>query len=187
MSSSGRIGATLLSRKASRRAPLQHRRAFAEGIGGERPFVENSGGVHSWAIDAAALRFCRAGIRSTRQLRDWLKRRGLEEREALAVVRICQERGLLDDTTAAKLWTEHWSRKGYSWSVIVTRLKAKGFERSRIAPLAEVYGGPADESRARQVVKGMRPGRGSARCARKLAARGFDTEVIERVLATEWR
>ena len=147
--------------------------------------TENSDGGRSGATHAAALRFCRAGVRSQRQLREWLERKGLREREVLAAVRIAQERGLLDDAVAVKLWADHWARKGYSWAVIAARLKAKGFERSRIAALAEVHGGPADESRARRLVKSMRPSRDSARRARKLAARGFDTEVIERVLSAE--
>lgn len=160
MSSSGRTGATSFSRKAPKRPG---------------------------ANEAAALRFCRARVRSEQELRAWLERRGLEGKEVSSAVRVSQEYGLLDDATAAKLWAEHWARAGYSWAAIQERLTARGFERSRIAPLAGVHGGAADEIRARRVIRGMAPSRDIAKGVRRLAARGFDTEVIERALSAERR
>ena len=53
---------------------------------------------------AAAVRFWRERVRSERELRVWLERKGLEESEVSSAIRACQKRGLLDDSAAAELW-----------------------------------------------------------------------------------
>ena len=139
---------------------------------------------------AAVLRYVRSGIRSTTEVRAYLRRRGLAGQAAEAVVAECRARGLLDDGAAARLWAEQWSRRGYAWSAIRLKLSAKGFDEQALAAAERIHGTrEQDEARARQVVadrfrrrfpRGQRVVQG--RVARTLVSRGFDSDVIDRVL-----
>ena len=132
---------------------------------------------------AAAVRYARTGARSTRELRAFLTRRGIAPGTARWILAECRLRGLLDDRACARLWAEHWARAGYAGAAIRLKLAAKGLEGSAIAPIMESMARASDdEARARLVVaqQGSRGGR--AGISRRLAARGYEPDVIERVL-----
>lgn len=153
-------------------------------------------------VRAGVLRYLRTGVRSTQDVLQHLSRRGLSLQRATGLVATFQAQGLLDDRAAARLWAEHWARQHYADSAIRLKLLAKGFDeplaRNTIARLAC---DADDEERARRLLAqrlpvrpacrrgaGGRPDRGrgrvSSRLARLLASRGFDSELIERVLRT---
>jgi SOS response regulatory protein OraA/RecX len=119
----------------------------------------------------AALRYARAGVRSTQELRTFLSRRGASSSQIESVVAACRTRGLLDDQASARLWAEHWARRGYAWAAIRVKLFAKGFDEPIIATAAGALATPEGGLRQR------------AQLARALGARGFDAELIEQVLA----
>lgn len=140
-----------------------------------------------------ALRYVRTGVRSTRELRAFLTHRGLTRRAVDEIVGACRGRGLLDDRAGARLWVEHWARQGYGWSALQAKLSAKGFDEPAIRSVAASYGTTAEDvARARRLVASriQRPAAHSqsavsprqVRLARTLASRGFDADVIERVL-----
>ena len=136
-----------------------------------------------------ALRYARVGVRSTRDVLTYLERRGASPQTAARILADCRARGFLDDGTAARLWAEQWARRGYASSAIRVKLQAKGFEARISDEAADRVGTPqADEARARLLVasslrrQAARQGR-LARLARMLASRGFDSDLIERVLA----
>ena len=184
-------------------------------------------------IPAAVSRYVRSGVRSTHEALQYLRRRGVPVRRAVAVVSACQAQGLLDDRAAARLWANHWARQGYAAAAIRLKLADKAFDerdifeairplraataeeerarlvlardarrRTRGAPRAEPVGrNPAShrvpcsargerahgqpvpsrvEGRPWRESKG-RPSR--AHLARALASRGFDPDLIDRLLA----
>ena len=138
----------------------------------------------------AALRYARTGVRSTRDVLAYLERRGASPRIAARILTQCRTLGLIDDRAAARLWAGQWARRGYAASAIRLKLQAKGFE-TRVSDQAAARAGPAsddDETRARLLVSSSlrRHGAGlgrSQRLARVLASRGFEPELIERLLA----
>ena len=96
---------------------------------------------------------------------------------------------LLDDRACARLWAEHWARRGFAWRAIREKLLAKGLPETAIHEAARSVGSTIedDATRARQLTSGnLQRGRGSLRAQliRKLAARGFDEDMIERVVDT---
>ena len=141
------------------------------------------------ALATSTLRYARVGVRSTRDVLTYLERRGASPNTAARILADCQALGLLDDRAAARLWADQWARRGYASAAIRLKLQAKGFD-ARVSDEAAARVGPAsdDEARARFVVTSVlrrqssRPGR-AQRLARVLASRGFDPELIERVLA----
>ena len=152
---------------------------------------------------AAILRYVQSGIRSTKEVRIYLRRRGLAGEAAAVALTECRARGLLDDTAGARLWSEHWARRGYAWAAIRLKLSAKGFDEQAITAAERIHGTQGqDEARARHAVTvycertsrrvgpslslGI-PRRGIPRpkaegLARTLASRGFDSDLIERIL-----
>jgi len=140
------------------------------------------------ALAAGVLRYARVGVRSTHDVLAYLKRRGASSEIAARILADCRTLGLLDDRAAARLWAEQWARRGYASAAIRLKLQAKGFD-AQASDEAVVRAGSAsdDETRARLIVTSylqrqtVRPGR-SQRLARVLAARGFNQELIERVL-----
>jgi len=135
-----------------------------------------------------AHRYVRSGVRSTRDVTDYLNRRGVSPETAAHVVADYQARGELDDLACAKLWAEHWSRSGYAWAAIQMRLEAKGLHEHTIQHVRGPLGTPsADEARARTLATRLLSRRLArqprARLARLLAAHGFDAELIERLLS----
>lgn len=133
----------------------------------------------------ALARYTRTGIRSERDVRAFLCRRGLSEGEAARVIAQCRARSVIDDRAGACLWAEQWARRGYAWAVIRERLLAKGFAEAAVAPLARRLGSAEEElSRARALVAQAR-GQSPGQLARRLAARGFDEEVIAQLLGND--
>jgi SOS response regulatory protein OraA/RecX len=144
----------------------------------------------------AAARYTRAGVRSTSEVRAYLKRRGLSVAIAQRIVADLVSRGALDDQACAKLWASHLARAGYAWVAIQRRLSAKGLDDETIGQVGRSAGiAPSDAERARQIVaerlRGLQKShrtRGTAakdlnRLARFLRSRGFDQDVIEQVLS----
>ena len=136
---------------------------------------------------AAFSRYLRSGVRSTCEAVAYLRRRGVSSETAARLVKSGVTRGLLDDHAAARLWTEHFVEQGYAAAAIHEKLLAKGFDEtvitravSRCAPAS------SEEARARTVAdrhaKAPAGPRAAARITRALAARGFDAEMIERVV-----
>ncbi len=138
---------------------------------------------------AIAVKFTTGRVRSGRELEARLQRAGVAARLVRQVVNECLAAGLLDDEACARLWAGHWARRGYAWRVIEARLSAKGLAGALIERAAGVVGsGPtADEDRARMVAAvcasdPLDP-RGRRRLAQRLAARGFETDLIGKVLS----
>jgi len=130
----------------------------------------------------------RAGVRSRQEALDYVARRGCPPDRAAAWVRACQRRGLIDDRAAARLWAGHWARQDYADAAIRTKLLAKGFPTALVdESLAALQSDTDDDARARRALAGSirRAGgrRSPSRLARALASRGFDSELIERLLA----
>ncbi len=134
------------------------------------------------------MRYLRTGVRSTRDALQYLSRRGLSLQRATGLVATFQAQGLLDDRAAARLWAEHWARQHYADSAIRLKLLAKGFDEPLARnTIARLLCDANDEERARRLLaQHLRPARGRgrvlSRLARLLASRGFDSELIERVL-----
>ena len=137
---------------------------------------------------AAATRYARTGVRSTHEVLTFLRQRGVSPAAARRAVAACQARGALDDLACARLWADHLARKGYAWSVIHLKLSAKGLDEHTIEEAADrLDAARDDDARARVVAasylrrQGTSP-RHRAGAARTLASRGFDPDLIERVL-----
>ena len=98
-----------------------------------------------------------------------------------------QAQGLLDDHAAARLWAEQWARQGYAAAAIQLKLSDKGFPDGLVTNVITRYYPPTDdEARARELLaQRTRAGPHRAtrsRLARTLASRGFDADLIERLL-----
>ena len=116
-----------------------------------------------------------------------LRRQGVPARAAARAVHTFKAQGLLDDRAAARLWAEQWARQGYAASAIRLKLSEKGFSDGLVAEIITRYHPPADdEARARHLMARRAHPRTSraprVRLARALASRGFDAELIERLL-----
>ena len=141
------------------------------------------------ALATKTLRYAQVGVRSTRDVLTYLERRGASRQITARILAECRALGLLNDRAAARLWAEQWARRGYAAAAIRLKLQAKGFD-TQISDEAAARAGSAsdDEARARLLVasslrrQSSRPGR-VQRLARVLASRGFDPDLIERVLA----
>lgn len=139
-----------------------------------------------WDVLALARRYAGRGVRSTQEVRTYLRRHGVPPAAIRDAIAACRAQGLLDDRACARLWTEHWARRGYAWAAIRLRLTAKGLTDDAIRMAERTMGrAPDDLARAREVVtqRARRAGpRERSRLARVLASRGFDADVISRVL-----
>jgi SOS response regulatory protein OraA/RecX len=140
-----------------------------------------------WDALALATRYAGLGVRSIQELRTYLRRRGVAERAIARTIAVCRDRGVVDDAACARLWAEHWARQGYAWAAIRLRLSAKGLTDDAIRVAERTTGrAPDDVARARAVVAqraARRAGpRERVRLARVLASRGFDADVIDRIL-----
>ena len=138
-------------------------------------------------VDAAIPRFLRSRVRSTEEVRVYLSRRGVPAGRAAALLKAYRGLGLLDDRLAARLWADHWARQGYAAAAIDVKLSQKGFSDARIRSIMRSQHPPADdEARARAwLARHARSGAASSarpRLARALASRGFDAELIKRLL-----
>lgn len=145
-------------------------------------------------IPAAAARYIRSGVRSEKELLAYLGQKGFSSDLAVRAVAECKIKGWVDDAACARLWTEHWARKGYAWSVIRAKLADKGLDERAIEEAASRLGQAVsgDEKRAREVAvsflkrnDGSRAFSGLSRkksLARALASKGFDQDLIERIV-----
>ena len=138
---------------------------------------------------AAALRYARAGVRSQREVLERLRRDGCAHGVVERALAECRRQGLVDDRACARLWAEHWARQGLAWAAIRLKLSAKGLGDRAVEEAAVSVGAtPADdEARANAVVaRRLRVATvrlSRSHLARVLASRGFDSDVIERILA----
>ena len=140
------------------------------------------------SVLAAAARYTRTGVRSVNEVRAYLEGRKVPSPIAGRVIEELTARGFLDDRACARLWGEHWARRGYAWAAIRSKLSTKGLDERTIDEAAQHLGRPSqDDARARGVVA-QRTHRSAdrrerTRLARALASRGFDPDLIERVLS----
>lgn len=129
------------------------------------------------------LRYAGAAPRSRQEVAAYLDRRGVPETDRDALLAACEARGLIDDTAAARLWAQHWLDQDYAWAAVRERLQTKGFDDRTLHHVdAKHRFAGEDESRARRVAARLR-GRSAASLARALASRGFDPDVVERVVS----
>ncbi len=135
---------------------------------------------------ARTVRYVQAGVRSRRDVAAYLARCRIAPRLAARLLAACERRGLIDDGAAARLLADHWARRGYAWAAIRQRLTAKGFAHEVIARAGAAVGGAeGDEARALELLAQRRRRRTlppPARLARALASRGFESELIGRIV-----
>ena len=134
---------------------------------------------------ALATRYTQARVRSSHDVLTYLQRHDVPRSLGARTVAACQAHGLIDDHACARLWAEHWARSGWAWVVIREKLLAKGLPAQAIEAAAERVGDKMAESlRARQLIeqRGLAGPHQRRRMARTLAARGFETELIEQLV-----
>ncbi len=139
---------------------------------------------------AVATRYTQRGVRSTQDVLAHLRRAGASAGTAARVVVECRSRGIVDDRACAQLWADHWARRDYAWSAIRLKLSEKGLDAQTIDTAAHKLGNASqDEARARHAVTDAQRRSSSRstphqadRLARTLASRGFDSDLIERIL-----
>ena len=138
---------------------------------------------------AAALRtYARKAARSEKEAEAFLSRRGFAEdvvREAIAVLK---QEGALDDKACVLLWADHWSRQGWAWEAIASKLEAKGFRAEALEHAYQRLGSrEQDEERAQFLLQQQsskdKSRQEASRLARLLASHGHSQDVIERFLA----
>ena len=137
--------------------------------------------------DGAVARYVRSGVHSTREVVSFLRRRGVPSGNATRLVQTYQTQGWLDDRAGARLWAGQWARQGYASAAISCKLAAKGFDTQVIDEAINRAAPPSDDEARARAVLAQRAGHASgspsrARLARALAARGFDADVIARLL-----
>lgn len=125
------------------------------------------------------------------EVRRYLRQRGVTGPEADRILEACRRRGVVDDRACAQLWADHWGRQGYAAAAIRAKLAAKALPAPAIDDALQAALSGDEEARARQVAAdylarahAARPA-GSRlinRLARRLSARGFDPDVIARIL-----
>ena len=136
---------------------------------------------------ALALRYVRASVHSRHEVRLYLHRRGVAAETASGAVTTLGARGLLDDRACARLWADQWVRRGYASAAVRVKLAAKGLDEETIDhAITQLQISLDDDARAREVAaRYARPRAGPrerVRVARRLASRGFDSDLIARVL-----
>jgi len=134
---------------------------------------------------ALATRYARAQVRSAHEVLAYLKRHQVSPRLCARILATCHAHGLVNDRACARLWAEQWARRGWAWRAIRVKLQAKGLLDEAIEAAEKSLEGEAgDALRAQQLIEQY----GSAhsdyrmRVARRLAARGFEADLIERLL-----
>ena len=137
-----------------------------------------------------ASRYLRFGTRSTAQVRAYLAARQVPERLIGRLVVECSRAGRLDDRACAKLWATTLAERGYAQAAIRSQLAVKGLDAALIEQVLSTPAARApDDARARTMAEALLRGRSPRgpqlrrRLARRLASRGFDAELIDRVLA----
>lgn len=134
---------------------------------------------------ALATRYARARVRSAHEILAYLKRHRVSPHLCARILASCHAQGLVNDRACARLWAEEWARRGWSWNAIRGKLRAKGLAEEALEAAEEQLAGEAAETaRAQQLIEkcaGTHPDQ-RTRIARRLASRGFDPDLIERLL-----
>lgn len=135
-------------------------------------------------------RYLRSGTRSRAEVGAYLARRGVSSEESARLLSVLQRAGAVDDRACAKLWVQRLVDDGYTWSLIRERLREKQLsERLIDEQLTHARTQHADDGRVRALAKArlsrlpVSDPRRRARLARWLASRGFDSDLIDQVLA----
>jgi SOS response regulatory protein OraA/RecX len=86
-----------------------------------------------------------------------------------------------------RLWADHWARAGFASAAIRLKLSAKGFDEGVINNATSQLCPPSDDEERARLVLAQHARRATARLARArlartLASRGFDSDLIERLL-----
>jgi SOS response regulatory protein OraA/RecX len=147
---------------------------------------------------ALARRYVRFGTRSTAEVRTYLQQQHVPQRLIERLIADWSREGLLDDRACAKLLATHLADRGYAWATIHEQLLAKGLDQDLVTQVIAPLEARADDAtRARALVVQLRGRRRehrprnlpasrrsaqAGRVARFLAQRGFDSELIDRVL-----
>ena len=139
-------------------------------------------------LRAAIPRYVRSGVRSTHDVLRYLRRRGLSNRAAVRWVSAYEAQGVLDDRASARIWANHWARQGYAAVAIRLKLAEKEFTDAIIEHVTTRYCPPTDDEARARLLLAQRSARAGthratrSRLARTLASRGFDADLIERLL-----
>ena len=120
-------------------------------------------------------------MRSRHELTQYLQRHEVRAHEIPRIVRECERRGILNDQACARLWAEHWMRAGFGWLAIRDKLSAKGLEESIVVDVEHRLG-QDEEERARAWLDSRSRGGFTTSRARQLIARGFDPDIVERII-----
>jgi SOS response regulatory protein OraA/RecX len=138
----------------------------------------------SSSVRARLQRYAAAGVRSRQELLYYARRNGVRGHAAETLADECVSRGLAGDPAGARLWAGHWARRGYGSAAIRAKLEAKGFHAHAIDAALRAAPAGDEEARARILIAARRrAGRGGhAGLVRALGARGFDPDLIERLL-----
>lgn len=135
---------------------------------------------------SAVRRYLRFGTHSIAEVRAYLKARHVSDSTSNTLLAECAQQGLVDDRISATLWASRLCEQGYAWTAIRDRLRAKGFDEPLINDVLQPLQRNADDAtRARTLARARsrrRPPDGP-HLARWLAHRGFDSDLIDRVLA----
>lgn len=134
-----------------------------------------------------ARQYLRFSPRSVAEVEDYLRQRGYAAPAVSFVLQHARQQGWLDDRACAKLLAVRLADHGWAWRAIHEQLLAKRFDPSVIQEIANTLDLPGtDEQRARTMLHdaGSRPSgpASRSRVARRLAQRGFDADLIERLL-----
>ena len=119
------------------------------------------------------------------QLADALVRRGYEAQEIEHALERATALGYLDDTRVARRRAQAFLRAGWSGEALLARLVHAGLDEqtARVAVQAEIAeSGWTAPSAAQALVKARKLS--GAKGARFLASRGFEEELVERVIGT---
>jgi SOS response regulatory protein OraA/RecX len=128
----------------------------------------------------------RFGTRSAAEVQAYLTARRVSDATSRTLMAECARQRLVDDRASAKLWATRLGDQGYAWPVIRQRLRDKGFDEQLIHDVLRPLQRDADDdTRARALARARsrRIPPGDPRLARWLARRGFDADLIDRVLA----
>ena len=156
---------------------------------------EHKGGDHAGDPEARArevcLRLLTLAPRTRAQLADALRKRGIPDEAADAVLGRYEDAGLIDDAAFARAWVEsrHYSR-GLAGRALRAELKQRGVAAEEIrAAIDEQLGPDAEASAARRLVagklaatRGLPPEQRTRRLAGLLARKGYPAGLAFRVI-----
>ena len=146
------------------------------------------------AFEQAALYLGRQ-MRTRKQTEDYLRKKGFAADEIDEACDLLEEYRYLDDLEFARMYFESGYRKSKGRRRIRQELSAKGVSRGRIDEAETLVPQPDEEETALEIARQVLEGSGfsgaedrkdkdriRARAARRLASRGFQTDVIYRAI-----